>query len=320
VDFRLGVDLPNERTVWLEAADNDGRAVWFHRMGDDVWRLDFQIGPREAAEAMTREALAADIVRRMLRRIVGGDVPFELVWVGPWTYRSFVLDRLRHGRFFFAGDAAHLMSPFGARGGNSGIQDADNLGWKLARVLAGTSPEALLDSYDGERRQAAIENVRTTDRTAAFLHPPHRAARQFRSAVLDLSRDMPFARALANGGRMAVANVYRDSPLAGPDAAAGELPPALAPGCPAVNLRIAADPAAPFLFDRLGVDFAAFWFGEGPAPAAPIPVVAVTAPQTRAAYGGGLYLIRPDGYVAWRAAKADAAALAAGLARATARS
>ena len=79
----------------------------------------------------TPDALSNEgVVRSRLRQKLGEDREFELVWVGPYAYRTQLLDNMRHGRVFFLGDAAHVMSPFGGRGGNSGIQDAENLAWK----------------------------------------------------------------------------------------------------------------------------------------------------------------------------------------------
>ena len=132
--------------------------------------------------------------------------------MGPWQYRDHLLDRFRHGRVFFIGDAAHVVSPFGARGGNSGIQDADNLGWKLALVLQGRTDEALLDTYDIERQAAAAENLKVTSRTARFLAPRSPAEHALRKAAVGLAREYPFGRTLVNTGRMSIANPYPYSP------------------------------------------------------------------------------------------------------------
>jgi 3-(3-hydroxy-phenyl)propionate hydroxylase len=83
----------------------------------------------------------------------------------------------RHGRAVFVGDAAHQVSPFGARGANGGIQDVDNLGWKLELVLSGQAPERLLDSYDGERTLAADENIRNSTRSTYFITPKSAVSR-----------------------------------------------------------------------------------------------------------------------------------------------
>ena len=141
-----------------------------------------------------------------------GHREFELVWVGPSAYRDHLLDEFRHGRVFFIGDSAHVVSPFGARGGNSGIHDANNLGWKLAPVARRQAPERLLDSYNAERWPAAKENLEVTSRTARFLAPRSAAERTLRSAVLGLAREHAFARPLVNSGRLSLANAYPDSP------------------------------------------------------------------------------------------------------------
>jgi 3-(3-hydroxy-phenyl)propionate hydroxylase len=206
-DVRFKEKFPTERWTWVEAPFNENRAVWQHLMGDDVWRLDYQMDPDCDPDYVSRREVAEGRLRAHL-----GDVGFELVWVGPYAYRDHLLDRFRHGRVFFIGDAAHVVSPFGARGGNSGIQDAYNLGWKLALVLAGRAPEALLDTYDAERQPAARQNLEVTSRTARFLAPRSSAERTLRDAALALARKYAFARPLVNTGRMSVANPYPASP------------------------------------------------------------------------------------------------------------
>ena len=206
-DVRFKVHPPAERHTWIEAPFNDNRAVWQHLMADDVWRIDYQMAPNANAEEVSREAA----VRERLERQFGKDVECEIVWVGPYAYRSQCVDELRIGRVFFLGDAVKIVSPFGARGGNTGIADADNLAWKLAAVHRGLAPPALLDSYNDERLEAAQQNVLVTNRTARFLRPADGMERVFRSAAISLARQYPFARQLVNTGRMAVANAYTRS-------------------------------------------------------------------------------------------------------------
>jgi 3-(3-hydroxy-phenyl)propionate hydroxylase len=208
-DVRFRTHPPAERWTWIEAPFNDNRAVWQHLMADDVWRLDYQM----PADADPDEIARPEVVRERLQRQFGADVAFELIWVGPYAYRSRCLDTFQFGRVFFAGDAAHVMSPFGARGGNSGVQDADNLVWKLVLVLQGLAPLALLASYDAERRYAAQQNIRITNRTARFLSPPTAAERVLRDAVIALAREHPFARSFVNTGRLSSPTQYANSPL-----------------------------------------------------------------------------------------------------------
>lgn len=206
-DVRFSTRPPIERHTWIEAPFNENRAVWQHLMGDEVWRIDYQMAPDTDAAANSRE----DVVRERLERQFGTDVKIEIVWVGPYAYRSECIDEMRHGRVFFMGDAAKVVSPFGARGGNTGVADADNLAWKLAAVLKKRAAPRLLDSYHEERHEAARQNVLVTNRTARFLRPADGAERLFRSAALSLAREYGFARQLINTGRMAIANPYTQS-------------------------------------------------------------------------------------------------------------
>ena len=206
-DVRFTTRPPVERHTWIEAPFNDNRAVWQHLMADDVWRLDYQMAPNADPAEVSRE----DVVRARLERQFGPDVEVEIVWVGPYAYRSECVHALRHGRVFLVGDAVKVVSPFGARGGNTGVADADNLAWKLAAVLQGKADAELLASYHDERLEAAQQNVCVTNRTARFLRPADGTERLFRNAVIQLARTQPFARALVNTGRMAVANPYARS-------------------------------------------------------------------------------------------------------------
>jgi 3-(3-hydroxy-phenyl)propionate hydroxylase len=210
-DVRFSTQPPTERHTWIEAPFNDNRSVWQHLMGDDVWRIDYQMAPDSDPAYVSRE----DVVRERLSRQFGKDVQVDIVWVGPYAYRSECVNHMRHGTnesaVFLMGDSAKVVSPFGARGGNSGIADADNLAWKLANVIRKTAPASLLASYNQERHEAAVENVKITNRTARFLRPADGIERVFRSAAISLAKQYPFARNLINTGRMAIANPYTRS-------------------------------------------------------------------------------------------------------------
>ena len=206
-DVRFKHQPPTERHTWIEAPFNDNRAVWQHLMGDDVWRIDYQMAPDADPAYVSRE----DVVRERLAKQFGADVECDIVWVGPYAYKSQCLHQLHHGRVFFIGDTAKVVSPFGARGGNTGIADADNLAWKLAAVLRGQAAPGLLASYNQERLQAAKRNVQVTNRTARYLRAPEGVERLFRSASIGLAKHHAFARSLINTGRMAEANRYDTS-------------------------------------------------------------------------------------------------------------
>lgn len=206
-DVRFNRQLPVERHTWIEAPFNENRAVWQHLMADGVWRIDYQMPPDADPTEIKRE----DPVRSRLARQFGPEMQIELVWVGPYVYRNEYVDQMRHGRVFFMGDAAKVVSPFGARGGNTGIADADNLAWKLAALLKGRAAPALLDSYHEERHEAIRHNVQVSNRTARFLRPTTPAEQLFRDAAIGLARRNVSARLFVNTGRMAVANPYTQS-------------------------------------------------------------------------------------------------------------
>jgi hypothetical protein len=143
--------------------------------------------------------VSEDRVLPRIRAIVG-DKPFRMDWLSVYRFRCMMLERFVHGRVIFVGDSAHVVSPFGARGGNGGIQDADNLGWKLAAVVQGEAPPALIDSYDAERRHGAEENILNSARATGFMTPKSPIEAMFRSETLRMAHDQPFARELINSG------------------------------------------------------------------------------------------------------------------------
>lgn len=323
-DVRFTKHPPVERHTWIEAPFNDNRAVWQHLMGDDVWRIDYQMPPDCDPAHVSRE----DVVRERLARQFGADCEVEIVWVGPYAYRSECVDAMRHGRVFFMGDAAKVVSPFGARGGNTGIADADNLAWKLAAVLKGRASPDLLDSYHEERHEAARQNVLVTNRTARFLRPATPVEKRFRDAALSLARQHLFARQLVNTGRMAIANPYTASSACEPGGGQSVQNVAFewAPGRHGVVndlLRWADGNLLLLVFG--GLPPAALRRLRDVAASAPVRVVQVVGPDERPAarehvrdpqghlqgachvFGHAWALVRPDSYVAATGENIDAA-------------
>ncbi len=344
-DVKMQASFPTERWFWFEPPFHAGGSALLHRQADDVWRIDLQLGWDADPELEKRP----ERVLPRLKAMLGPEARFELEWVSIYTFQCRRLERFRHGRVIFAGDAAHQVSPFGARGGNSGLQDADNLAWKLALVLQGAAPEHLLDSYDAERTEAADENILASTRATDFITPKNAASRRFRDATLGLARNHAFARRLINSGRLSVATVHRDSPVSAPDA--DHFAGALVPGAPAADAPVVHDGFASWLLRWLGRRFTVLLFApeldaaavEGLAALAevPIPVAAVVvAPRVFAVppevtllidpegvaasrYDGApgtTYLLRPDQIVAARWRHFAPAAVAAALTHATGRS
>ena len=158
----------------------------------------------------------------------------------------------------FAGDSAHGVSPFGARGANSGVQDAENLAWKLAMVLEGKASDALLDTYASEREFAADENIRNSTRSTDFITPKSPVSRVFRDAVLKLARHHPFARQLTNSGRLSVPAVLRDSPLNTADS--DSFDGLMVPGASCVDAPVHAAGQPAWLLQQLGQQFTGVLF------------------------------------------------------------
>lgn len=187
-DVRMEADFPNERLFWFEPPFHPGQSALLHRQPDHIFRLDFQLG----AEADPELERRPERVMRRVRAVVGQEVDVELEWCSVYSFRCARIARFVHGRVVFAGDSAHVVSPFGARGGNGGIQDADNLCWKLAMVVSGAAPPAFLKTYDEERGRGADENILASSRTTKFMTPKTPAERLFRDGVLALAAQAPF--------------------------------------------------------------------------------------------------------------------------------
>ena len=225
----MDAGFPTERWFWFDPPFNRGHSALLHKQPDGMWRIDFQLGwDIDRAEVVKPE----NVIPRV-RAMLGPETEFEIEWVSVYTFQCCGMASYRHGRVFFAGDSAHLVSPFGARGCNGGIQDAENLAWKLALVSGGVAGEELLDSYDFERRLAADENIMNSTRSTDFMTPKSAVSRLFRESVLDLVENVPFARALVNSGRLSVPAVYDDSPLNTGDGSG--LPFRTRPGAPVVD-------------------------------------------------------------------------------------
>lgn len=213
-DVKMKADFPTERWFWFEPWFKSGTSALLHKQPDDIWRLDFQLGWDIDREKEMQE----DKIRARVDAMLGPDIDYELDWCSIYTFQCRRMRNFRHGRVLFAGDAAHQVSPFGARGANSGIQDAENLAWKLDLTLKGIAPDALLDSYAAEREMAADENILNSTRATDFLTPKSEISKTFRDAVLTLAEDHDFARKMVNSGRLSVPCVYDAMPLNGPDA------------------------------------------------------------------------------------------------------
>ncbi len=321
-DIKMKNDnFPTERWFWFDPSHGEGASTLLHKQPDDVWRVDFQIG----WDVDRTEEMKEENIRRRLDAFLGADVEYDMVWSSIYTFQCKRMDSFRHGRVFFAGDAAHQVSPFGARGANSGMQDVDNLGWKLGMVIRGEATDALLDTYDNERIHGADENILNSTRSTDFITPKSEMSKIIRDAVLDLSEQYKFARPLVNSGRLSVPCTYDGSSLNSADALDG--PERTRPGSPCVDAPLGDE----FLLSKLGDKFILLTI-DADAPEiieeGGITVerlaLSVTDDRTMALkerYLGdatsAVYLIRPDQHVAARRPNFDENLIRAAIRRAT---
>jgi 2-polyprenyl-6-methoxyphenol hydroxylase-like FAD-dependent oxidoreductase len=332
-DIRADLPFGSERRFFFDPDWNPGRQVLVHQCPGGVWRIDWQV-PDGFNLSAERAGTGLD---DRIGKITKGR-PYEIVWATAYRFHERVAERFSDKRVFLAGDAAHLYAPFGARGLNSGIADAENLAWKLAFAWHGWAPRALLDSYHDERAAAAAENLRVTSATMEFLAPQTDKLRARRADTLRRALTDPLARSQINSGKLAEPFWYTASPLttpAGPAAFStepgGPRPPVPGVICPdgpcvadgqrtrlrrllgrsvVVLTRQAAALAGfrPAIVGALGGPVSAWALDE----IDPTGVLAETLAATR----DSVHVVRPDGHLAAVLPNGDPEPLAAALRRA----
>ncbi len=330
-DVKFKAERPTERHFWFDPPFNPGQSVLLHKQPDDVWRIDFQVG----WDIDREEIVKPENVTPRIKAMLGDDIEFEYEWISVYTFNCRQVKNMVHGHVIFAGDSAHLVSPFGARGANTGFQDSDNLAWKLDLVLKGYAGEDLIRSYDEERTLAAEINILNSTRSTDFITPKSRASMMLRDATLELAKDQPCVRGFVNSGRLSMPVPYPASSLNSPDVDGWDA--GIAPGTNTIDAPIAVGGDPAWFIDQLGWQFKAVVFvgdaGLDPLERAslkalseedvPVEVLLVGAGAdadfpvlhdtkgllaTRlGASEGATYLFRPDQYVAarWHEPKAD---------------
>jgi 3-(3-hydroxy-phenyl)propionate hydroxylase len=345
VDILMDSQRPTERLAYFDPTCNRGSTVLVHKQPDNVWRIDYQLRDGEDPDEAIKPENVLPRVQSLLD-MMGEKAEWSPIWITIYKANALTLESYRHNRVLFAGDAAHLVPIFGVRGANSGIDDADNLAWKLAFVVKGLASDKLLDTYSDERVFATHENLSYGTKSTEFMAPPSFAFDLMRKAVLSLAVKHPEVSSLINP-RQTSAITYVRSPLnvKDDDFAAGPIPGAVLPECPLALIEngAARDGHLTDLVNRVAPRFTLFHFSEdGNVPRelakleddyhgkkVPFAVVPVMARQSEvkngardkngkfaAMYGakpGTAYLVRPDGHVLGRWHNAKAADVAAAI-------
>jgi hypothetical protein len=271
------------------------------------WLLALQYYPDRGERP---ESFNAERCRELVRAGAGrSDVKADLVEARSWEVAAYLADRFREGRAFLVGDAAHVMPPTGAFGGNTGIHDAHNLAWKLALVLKGAADPALLDTYDSERRPVA-------------LHSLEQALARLQVWFKDSSGRLPKPVAMVDGYDVVFGQRYRRGVLVPEEAQDSDRPFESArelgrPGTRCPHLIIEREGRHIPISDLFGRGFVLLIGPEGDTWSAavdqltgatifPFKSCRIDSAEVFGVTNSGAVLVRPDHFIAWRAKAASA--------------
>jgi 3-(3-hydroxy-phenyl)propionate hydroxylase len=341
-DIRIDLPFPTERLAFFDPDWNRGNTILMHKEPHGIWRVDYQLPPGETPEEALRPESLQERIDAQLKMIGFEGKPWEMDWSSVYSARTLTLSQYVHDRIVFTGDAAHLLPIFGVRGANTAFQDAQSLGWHLAYVLNGISPEKLMGNHSQERVGAAREIITEAGKSTRFMAPPSRGFRLLRDAVLSLSLTEEFVRPLYHW-RTSRPHEYKHSALNSMSDDNAQFTGGPALGAPPQNVQLQQDD---FLLDHLGGGFDLVYVApnqsipkdllqaivEAKNNGVPLKLLAITQenvdvlgadktlfdPQQRFQLrydvsAGGAYLFRPDQHVCARWLQLDAARLLSSL-------
>ena len=299
------INFVDARGMWSNLISLDGRELYrFAVIGkayyDDPQRFDAE---------------------ELLQSAFGKDLPHEILSIRRWSARNVVADAYRHGRIFFAGDAAHLNHPAAGLGLNTGLGDVVDLGWKLSAMLAGWGGDYLLDSYEPERRPVGLRNIGHADvshstdrkqRTHPEIAMDTPAGAEARRNMGDELTQTQIGKILTDG--LALGYQYAESPIIFGDgtvplaSSVSEYRPTTFPGSRAPHAWLSEGRST---LDVFGNGFTLLRLGaDAPEPSSlahaftqrgvPLDIVSIADPAICALYERALVLVRSDGHVAWR--------------------
>jgi 2-polyprenyl-6-methoxyphenol hydroxylase-like FAD-dependent oxidoreductase len=283
--------------------------------GKDLWNYQYYfLDPSKA----TRDVNPKEV----LSRAMGTEFKFELLNIMHWNHHQSVAEKYRNGRVFLAGDSAHLFSPTGGVGMNTGIGDAVDLAWKLTAVLDGWGGPYLLDSYEQERKPIGVRNTMTTAQNADRIDmvmketTPEVEEDSARGAMLrrELARKLKWMSRQFNTAGLHLGYRYVDSPIIVADGSpeppddTQQVSPSTWPGMRAPHAWMADGHTTLDLFEgrytllRVGPSApdGAELVNAARSAGIPIDVKSIDEPEINRLYERALVLVRPDGHVAWR--------------------
>ena len=297
-DSPWGSNAIPERWFWFDPPFHQGKSALVHVQPDNIYRIDLQLD-----ESDPHNNADAAVINSKIKAIIG-DKPFRLDWASVYRFRCAQIEKFVHGRVIFAGDSAHVVSPFGARGGNGGIQDVDNLGWKLAAIIKGESPQHLIETYDEERTYGSAENIRNSSRATNFMTPKSSIESLFRTETLRLAADQPFARNLLNSGRLSIPCALEHFSLQTPSLAPVSV------GTAALDAPLSGQNGNSWLIEHVQGQFTAVGFGRAVLPKIDgIKSIGINQQAEYACYSAKdsiaierygkdiAYIFRPDGHI-----------------------